>query len=88
MGAGTIADITPPAKRAFAMSIFSLGPQLGPVTGGVIGGALAGNVSWRWIFGLLGNIMSASYPKPSIPQSNHLICFLCENVLFYWCCEY
>ncbi|KAI9653345.1 MAG: Dityrosine transporter 1 [Alyxoria varia] len=53
MGAGTIADITPPAKRAFAMSIFSLGPQLGPVTGGVIGGALAGNVSWRWIFGLL-----------------------------------
>ncbi|KAB8345987.1 hypothetical protein FH972_023039 [Carpinus fangiana] len=53
MGAGTIADITEPAKRAFAMSIFLMGPQLGPVLGPVLGGALAGAASWRWIFGFL-----------------------------------
>ncbi|KAH6972467.1 major facilitator superfamily domain-containing protein [Ilyonectria sp. MPI-CAGE-AT-0026] len=52
MGAGTVADVTPPAKRAFAMSIFLMGPQLGPVLGPVFGGAI-GAVSWRWIFGFL-----------------------------------
>ncbi|KAK1730231.1 major facilitator superfamily transporter [Colletotrichum acutatum] len=52
MGAGTVADVTPPKERAFAMSIFLLGPQLGPVLGPVIGGALT-VASWRWIFGFL-----------------------------------
>ncbi|GKT77830.1 major facilitator superfamily transporter [Colletotrichum tofieldiae] len=52
MGAGTVADVTPPKERAFAMSIFLLGPQLGPVLGPVIGGALT-IASWRWIFGFL-----------------------------------
>ncbi|WYZ38794.1 hypothetical protein EsH8_III_000708 [Colletotrichum jinshuiense] len=52
MGAGTVADVTEPKKRAFAMSIFLLGPQLGPVLGPVIGGALT-IASWRWIFGFL-----------------------------------
>lgn len=31
MGGGTIADVTPPAKRGFATALFSLGPLAGPV---------------------------------------------------------
>ncbi|KAL9625215.1 MAG: hypothetical protein Q9160_000617 [Pyrenula sp. 1 TL-2023] len=53
MGAGTVADIVEPKKRARAMSYFLLGPQCGPVLGPVIGGALTGETSWRWIFGFL-----------------------------------
>ncbi|KAF6819743.1 putative dityrosine transporter [Colletotrichum sojae] len=52
MGAGTVADVTEPKKRATAMSIFLIGPQLGPVLGPVLGGALTLG-SWRWIFGFL-----------------------------------
>ncbi|KAI1082064.1 major facilitator superfamily transporter [Whalleya microplaca] len=52
MGAGTVADTTEPKRRAFAMSIFLIGPQFGPVLGPVLGGALA-SASWRWIFGFL-----------------------------------
>ncbi|KAK0736371.1 major facilitator superfamily transporter, partial [Apiosordaria backusii] len=52
MGAGSVADITEPKKRAFAMSIFLMGPQCGPVLGPVLGGALA-EANWRWIFGFL-----------------------------------
>ncbi|KAH7123442.1 major facilitator superfamily transporter [Dactylonectria estremocensis] len=52
MGAGTVADVTEPSKRAFAMSIFLMGPQLGPVLGPVFGGIL-GQADWRWIFGFL-----------------------------------
>ncbi|KAJ0355549.1 hypothetical protein COL154_000292 [Colletotrichum chrysophilum] len=52
MGAGTVADVTEPKKRATAMSIFLIGPQLGPVLGPVLGGAL-NTASWRWIFGFL-----------------------------------
>ncbi|QKX55484.1 uncharacterized protein TRUGW13939_02577 [Talaromyces rugulosus] len=53
MGAGTVADITEPKRRARAMSYFLLGPQCGPILGPIIGGALAGGASWRWIFGFL-----------------------------------
>ena len=31
MGGGTIADVTPPAKRGLATALFSLGPLGGPV---------------------------------------------------------
>lgn len=31
MGGGTIADVTLPAKRGFAIALFSLGPLAGPV---------------------------------------------------------
>lgn len=31
MGGGTIADVTPPAKRGLATALFSLGPLAGPV---------------------------------------------------------
>ena len=32
MGGGTIADVTPRAKRGFATALFSLGPLAGPVS--------------------------------------------------------
>ncbi|MCJ1257911.1 Dityrosine transporter 1, partial [Lignoscripta atroalba] len=53
LGAGTVADITEPKKRASAMSIVLLGPQLGPVLGPLLGGAITGSASWRWTFGFL-----------------------------------
>lgn len=56
LGAGTVADITEPKKRASSMSIVLLGPQLGPVLGPLLGGAITGSGSWRWIFGFLGMI--------------------------------
>ena len=54
LGAGTVADITEPKRRASQMSIVLLGPQLGPVLGPLIGGAITGSASWRWTFGFLG----------------------------------
>lgn len=54
LGAGTVADIIEPKKRASAMSLVLLGPQLGPVLGPLLGGALTGGGSWRWIFWFLG----------------------------------
>lgn len=53
VGAGTIADITEPAKRASRMGIFLLGPHLGPVLGPLIGGQFSTPDRWRWIFGFL-----------------------------------
>ncbi|KAL1837216.1 hypothetical protein VTJ49DRAFT_4117 [Mycothermus thermophilus] len=58
MGAGSVADpnqkiqITEPKGRAFAMSVFLIGPQCGPIIGPVLGGAFA-EANWRWIFGFL-----------------------------------
>lgn len=52
LGAGTIADVTPPKGRGKAISYFMLGPQLGPVLGPVL--SLIGTEGgWRWIFGFL-----------------------------------
>jgi MFS family permease len=53
VGAGTVADITEPAKRASRMGIFLLGPQLGPLLGPLIGGQFSTMDKWRWIFGFL-----------------------------------
>ncbi|KAI0444277.1 major facilitator superfamily domain-containing protein [Xylaria telfairii] len=53
VGAGTVADITEPAKRASRMGIFLLGPNLGPVLGPLIGGQFSTPHLWRWIFGFL-----------------------------------
>ncbi|KAI8625967.1 major facilitator superfamily domain-containing protein [Xylariaceae sp. FL1651] len=53
VGAGTVADVTEPAKRASRMGIFLLGPNLGPVLGPLIGGQFSTPSLWRWIFGFL-----------------------------------
>jgi multidrug resistance protein len=53
VGAGTVADITEPAKRASALAWFLMGPQLGPILGPVIGGQFASETKWRWVFGIL-----------------------------------
>ncbi|KMP00391.1 hypothetical protein CIRG_00533 [Coccidioides immitis RMSCC 2394] len=53
VGAGTVADIIEPAKRASALAIFLLGPQLGPILGPLIGGQFATESLWRWLFGFL-----------------------------------
>jgi MFS family permease len=53
VGAGTVADITEPAKRASALAWFLMGPQLGPILGPVIGGQFATENRWRWVFGFL-----------------------------------
>ncbi|PSN66443.1 MFS general substrate transporter [Corynespora cassiicola Philippines] len=53
IGAGTVADITTPMKRASRMGIFLLGPQLGPILGPFIGGFFSDESHWRWIFGFL-----------------------------------
>ncbi|KAI1740159.1 major facilitator superfamily domain-containing protein [Xylaria scruposa] len=53
VGAGTVADVTEPSKRASRMGIFLLGPNLGPVLGPLIGGQFSTPGRWRWIFGFL-----------------------------------
>ncbi|KAI0115737.1 major facilitator superfamily domain-containing protein [Nemania sp. FL0031] len=53
VGAGTVADVTEPSKRASRMGIFLLGPNLGPVLGPLIGGQFSTPGLWRWVFGFL-----------------------------------
>jgi multidrug resistance protein len=53
VGAGTVADITEPAKRASALAWFLMGPQLGPILGPLIGGQFATPGKWRWVFAFL-----------------------------------
>jgi MFS family permease len=47
VGAGTIADIWPPEERAYAISIFYLGPLAGPLFLPLVGGALTQKFGWR-----------------------------------------
>lgn len=54
VGAGTVADVTMPAKRASKLGIFLLGPQLGPILGPLIGAQFTDASRWRWVFGFLG----------------------------------
>jgi MFS family permease len=53
IGAGTVADVTEPAKRASRIGLFLLGPQLGPLLGPLIGGQFSHENRWRWVFGFL-----------------------------------
>lgn len=53
IGAGTVADVTEPAKRASRIGLFLLGPQLGPLLGPLIGGQFSHESTWRWVFGFL-----------------------------------
>lgn len=53
IGAGTVADVSEPAKRASRIGLFLLGPQLGPLLGPLIGGQFSHERTWRWVFGFL-----------------------------------
>ncbi|EGV66437.1 dityrosine transporter A Q resistance [Yamadazyma tenuis ATCC 10573] len=52
VGAGTVADITPPTIRGKTIATFMLGPQLGPIIGPILSLATT-NGQWRWSFGIL-----------------------------------
>jgi MFS family permease len=54
VGAGTVADIAEPKKRASFLAWFLLGPQMGPILGPLLGGQFADMSRWRWVFGFLG----------------------------------
>jgi MFS family permease len=58
IGAGTVADVTEPAKRASRIGLFLLGPQLGPLLGPLIGGQFSHESTWRWVFGFLCTTLS------------------------------
>ncbi|ABN64445.2 dityrosine transporter A(acid, azole) Q(quinidine) Resistance [Scheffersomyces stipitis CBS 6054] len=60
VGAGSIADITEPKRRATAISYFLMGPQLGPILGPILS-LIATDGQWRWIFGFLTIIGSIVY---------------------------
>ncbi|KAI9824930.1 MAG: hypothetical protein M1832_001535 [Thelocarpon impressellum] len=45
---GTIADIIDDEHRAFAFSMWSIGPMLGPIWGPLIGGFVTQYLGWRW----------------------------------------
>lgn len=49
-----IADYFPPARRARALAIFSLGIPIGSALGLYFGGWLATALNWRWAFALIG----------------------------------
>lgn len=49
-----LADEYPPERRAFAISIFSLGPPLGILIGGLAGGWITQAYGWRWALVLVG----------------------------------
>lgn len=56
LGAGSIADLTHPTQRSWAMTLFSLGPLTGPVLGPVIGGFVVASKGWRWTFWVLAAV--------------------------------
>ncbi|KAH8708506.1 major facilitator superfamily domain-containing protein [Phaeosphaeriaceae sp. PMI808] len=73
IGAGTVADVTEPAKRASRIGVFLLGPQLGPLLGPLIGGQFSHASTWRWVFGFLfgdGSVYSNQswFVKPTLRQ--------------------
>ncbi len=56
-----ISDYFPPAQRARALSIYSLGIPIGLAAGALLGGMLASAVNWRWAFiavGLAGVVIA------------------------------
>lgn len=56
-----IAEITPPERRARALSIYSLGVPFGALLGMVMGGVVAQFWGWRWAFlvpGVMGMVLA------------------------------
>src|ERR1700760_3527095 len=43
-------SIFPPARRGFALAIWSMTTLVAPITGPILGGWISDNMSWRWIF--------------------------------------
>jgi DHA2 family multidrug resistance protein len=43
-------SIYPPAKRGFALAIWSMTTLVAPICGPILGGWISDNMSWRWIF--------------------------------------
>jgi MFS transporter, Spinster family, sphingosine-1-phosphate transporter len=49
-----IAELSPPEKRASALSFYQLGPPIGGLIAMVLGGFLADSIGWRWAFVVVG----------------------------------
>ncbi|MBT0671351.1 MFS transporter [Novosphingobium profundi] len=49
-----IGDHFPSERRAFALSVYSLGIPLGSAAGVLAGGYVAATVNWRWAFAVVG----------------------------------
>jgi MFS transporter, Spinster family, sphingosine-1-phosphate transporter len=49
-----IAELSPPEKRASALSFYQLGPPIGGLIAMVMGGYLADTIGWRWAFVVVG----------------------------------
>jgi MFS transporter, DHA2 family, multidrug resistance protein len=43
-------SIFPPARRGFALAIWSMTTLVAPICGPILGGWISDNMSWRWIF--------------------------------------
>jgi DHA2 family multidrug resistance protein len=43
-------SIFPPARRGFALAIWSMTTLVAPICGPILGGWISNNASWRWIF--------------------------------------
>jgi len=49
-----ISDYFPPARRALAIGLFSIGAPLGLTAGSALGAFIADALSWRWAFVIVG----------------------------------
>lgn len=49
-----ISELSPPEKRASALSFYQLGPPVGGLIAMVLGGFLADSIGWRWAFVVVG----------------------------------
>jgi DHA2 family multidrug resistance protein len=50
MAQATLLNITPPARHARTLALFTMAVVVAPILGPVVGGFLTENYSWRWCF--------------------------------------
>jgi predicted MFS family arabinose efflux permease len=84
-----LSDAFPPARRATALAIFSLGGHIGMLIGFVFGGFANDVIGWRNAFiavglpgVLLAWIVSATLPAP--PRAHHETTSFRETLTFLW----